>query len=239
MTNTFHFRTKALLTMAALTLVSPAPTLAEEMLLTVQPLGATWLKGNSTLHRWSCVSRDIDGYFQAGISETDALRFLDQMDSALRQGRPPPLPDFTLAGPLRSGIQINARTFDGGNSFMERDMRRALKSDSFPAIVFIFERFCGIDARYSQDMERTEYHLKLCGKLSLASVTRDVELSLRAHRADAATLQIHAAASLKMSDFGISPPTAFFGMLQAHDELDVLMDFAITLKNFENAGGGN
>ena len=59
------------------------------------------------------------------------------------------------------------------------------------------------------------------GSLTLASVTRPLQLQVSATGPD----RYRAITSVKQSDFGIKPYTAFFGALRVRDAVDVEVDF--------------
>jgi hypothetical protein len=62
----------------------------------------------------------------------------------------------------------------------------------------------------------------------LAGSSREVEVLVIAERLTRDRFRIRAELPLRMTDFGIQPPTALFGMVKAKDEL--LVRFDLTLK---------
>ena len=90
--------------------------------------------------------------------------------------------------------------------------RRVLGSDRHPTATFSatkFERTSGGDGVIN-------------GSLTLASVTRPLQLQVSQTEPD----HYRAITSVRQSDFGIKPYTAFFGTLRVRDAVDVEIDFS-------------
>ncbi len=63
--------------------------------------------------------------------------------------------------------------------------------------------------------------MAVTGTLTVAGVDRQVEHQVRITRLDDETFRIRGKLDLKMSWFDMEPPTAFLGLLKAHDEFRV------------------
>ena len=106
---------------------------------------------------------------------------------------------------------------------MERDLVRALRGDRNPQIEFTFTRVLGIE----HDIEQHLYRVGIEGVISLAGTSRTVSVTITASRVSPSRFRITAELPLRMSDFGIAPPTALLGMIHARDELRVRFDLLL------------
>ena len=78
----------------------------------------------------------------------------------------------------------------------------------------------------------TKHSLVANGNLTMAGVTKPVELHLIYKVLPGGELQISGSHALVMSDFNMVPPTAMMGTIKVGDE--VVVDFEITLTNTNN-----
>jgi polyisoprenoid-binding protein YceI len=108
---------------------------------------------------------------------------------------------------------------------MEHDMRSALRADQYPVIEFVFD---GLRGAIVHDIDRRSYTIPIAGDLTIAGTKREVELSITISRQTNDSFRVTATLPLRMSSFGIKPPTALFGLIQADDTLGVR--FNITME---------
>ncbi|HEX9065014.1 MAG TPA: YceI family protein [Streptosporangiaceae bacterium] len=92
--------------------------------------------------------------------------------------------------------------------------RKLLRADRFPAATFTAERFDG-----TVDGGGT-----IAGTLSLAGTDRPLRLTVT--RTDSSAY--HASASLRQTDFGIKPYTAFLGALKVSDQVRLEIDLDLS-----------
>lgn len=181
------------------------------------------LKGSSNLAEWRCsgtsviaeveidatvdkinevIDRVEDGNVSAWILTPEEARF--------------PRPHFWLSIPIES--------LRCGNRVMEGDLRRALDAEHYPAIEF---RFTRIDGALHRDMDRDLYETTVLGELSVAGVRRPVKLRVVAQRVSRSRFRLRAELPLRMTDFGVTPPTALFGLIKANNDLKVRFDLIL------------
>jgi polyisoprenoid-binding protein YceI len=65
------------------------------------------------------------------------------------------------------------------------------------------------------------YQIKAYGKLQIAGVTKDVMLLANAVQNSDKTINCSGTEKLKMSDYGIKPPTFMLGALKVADEVNI------------------
>ncbi len=127
-----------------------------------------------------------------------------------------PVPQFAMVIPIAA--------LRCGNAVMERDLRRALTADRFPSIEFRFKELHG---SIQHDIDRNDYTATIAGELSMAGTRKEIELSVVAQRIGRDRLRLQAELPLRMSDFGVKPPTALFGIVKARDKLVVRFDLTL------------
>ncbi len=97
------------------------------------------------------------------------------------------------------------------NRIMDNKTYDALKGDDFPEIKFI--------ASEKVTVPLSENGSKIKGKLSIAGKTKDTTLQFKINADGQNQIQVEGETKLKMSDFGIEPPTAMLGTLKTGDEI--------------------
>lgn len=110
---------------------------------------------------------------------------------------------------------------DCANRRMNRDLQDALQADRFPDIrLDVFRINLVPDARAEAEKKDTP-QVELIGRMTLAGVSRDVTIRLSGWLDE--RLRLHGMGSLdvKMTDFGVEPPTALLGLVKAHDDITI------------------
>lgn len=68
-------------------------------------------------------------------------------------------------------------------------------------------------------------------RITIAGMGRSVPIQARVRKMADNKLQIYAERPLKMSDFGIQPPTALMGMIKTNDDITIKLDLIVTIQN--------
>jgi hypothetical protein len=181
------------------------------------------LDGSSNVTDWRCSGTSLNGELTVAAPIEKINAVIDRIEdgnigvwmSDPSQGRFP-TPNFRLRVPIE--------TLRCGNAVMERDMNRALKADDHPTIEF---RFTQLKSGIEHDIDANTYRARIAGELVLAGSKRSVELTITAQRTAPDRFRIKAELPLRMTDFGITPPSALFGMVRAKNELVVRFDMTL------------
>ncbi len=153
--------------------------------------------GTSTLHDWTCTSKEVKGFVVLPKSWVD--------------GKPGKEEQVTEAN-----ISVAARSlFSGRGSIMDDKMYNALKDYDFPTITFHL-----VSGKITPS-EAGKAKLDVTGDLSLAGKTQRISLTLEGSRIDGSTFNFKGSKALKMSDFEVEPPTAMFGQIVTDDLVTV------------------
>jgi len=169
----------------------------------VAPESKLWIEGTSNLHGWSCTAEKFDA-----IIELDAAAAAELSTAAPK----------TLK---RVEVKVPVKALKCGHGGMDGNLYKALKADESPDISYIMATF---DAAAG---ENDGFILKTAGTLALAGKENKLAMDVVATRLPDGTVKAAGMVPIKMTDFGIKPPTAMFGTLRTGDEVKV--NFALTV----------
>jgi len=175
-----------------------------------------WLEGSSNVRDWRCNATTLD----ASVDLDDAGAHAS---------------DPTAIAHLRHvQVRVPTRGLTCGRSQMDNIMYRALHADDEPDCRDILGRF-DVVSRSGRDHE-----LVMQGTLRVAGQEHSVRLPIEVERLHDGTLRARGALPILMTDYGITPPTVFFGVLRTENRIivkfDLLIDQPATLAS--SAAGG-
>jgi polyisoprenoid-binding protein YceI len=169
----------------------------------VSPDSRLWIEGTSNLHGWSCKAEKFD----AAI-ELDAVA----------------VAEFATATPKvlkRVEVKVPVKALKCGHGGMDDNLYKALKADDTSEISYILATFDTAPG------EAEGFTLKTNGTLAIAGKENKLTMDVVATRLPDGTVKATGMVAIKMTDFGIKPPTAMFGTLRTGDEVKV--NFALTV----------
>jgi len=209
----------------SMVLFAPAAPAAGATRLTAGAASSVLLEGSSNVTGWRCRGTAVDARMLVATSADHINEVIDRIEdgqigvwmSSPSHGRFPE-PEFDLTIPVT--------TIQCGNRVMESDMRRALKADRYPTVAFAFRALRG---GIQHDLDTGLYRASIAGDLTLAGVTRTIDLPVSAQRISRSSFRIRAVLPLAMSDYGITPPTALFGAIRARNNLTVTFDLILEI----------
>ncbi|HTI39655.1 MAG TPA: YceI family protein [Vicinamibacterales bacterium] len=118
-------------------------------------------------------------------------------------------------------ISIGAATLTSPKGeALDKNMRKALKTDQFPEIRFRLARL--------ETTGKPAGTAKAIGTLIIAGVEREVALDITT-RADGGKLFVQGHLDLLMTDYGIKPPTAMMGMLKTDPKVTVTFETVLAV----------
>jgi hypothetical protein len=124
----------------------------------------------------------------------------------------------------RIELKVKTESFDCGKPFMNKDMYKALKSESHPEIEFVLAHAI-VDS--DRNTETRVSRFKAVGSLSLAGKTRRIEIQGQGEQLSDDRYRLAGNKTLLMSDFDIVPPTALMGLVRTHDRIVVQFDLLV------------
>ena len=119
-----------------------------------------------------------------------------------------------------ASLFVPVTQFDCGKARMNQDMYDALKADMHPTIRFTLGAVEAVDT----PSPLSDLKLHVAGYLTIAGTVRQVALEVRSQPLADGRYRATGALPLKMTDFGIEPPTALLGLVRAHDDIVVRFD---------------
>jgi polyisoprenoid-binding protein YceI len=164
--------------------------------------GTAAVSGTSTLHDWSAEGTAITGTARCSGPWT---------------GTAPKLLAIQLT------IPVNTLKSSEGSG-MDDTMYDALKMKANPLITFTLT---SANLQSHPSSGDSQYHYTASGQLTIAGAARAENLTLDVQPGDGNKLTIQTQAKLKMTDFGIKPPTAMMGMIRSGDDVTVTVTWQL------------
>ena len=199
-------RTNVRTTFLALAIILPvsgAWSVANELLV-LQPQSRLWIDGTSTIRSFSCKAGEVNAVVEA--SGANAIPSLLTGDKGVKAVR----------------VTVPSERMDCGNGTMNEHMRKAIKAKEFPTVVF---------RATSYDLARTSESVgvTLNGSLTLGGVEKPITVQAQAKPRADGMLVVSGTRELRMTEFGLKPPTLMLGTMKVDEKITV--GFEVVLKN--------
>ena len=117
---------------------------------------------------------------------------------------------------------LEVSQFDCGKKAINRDFRSTLKYKEYPFIQITLNELVLED---SADLVPNTAKVTI----SIAGVERKYDVPLHAFSSMEDRVIVGGSKTLYMTDFGLTPPSPLFGLVQVSDELDIVFDLVIRL----------
>lgn len=186
----------------AVLLLAPVAATSPRAGFTVLPQSKLWVDGTSSVRSFSCKATDFNVDLDAGPGLTAAV----------------------LAGQKAVKtvtVTVPAAKLDCANGTMNGHMREAIKAEEHPTIQF---KLTGYDIA-PKGADSVSGTLK--GTLSLGGATRDIEIPVVASNRGDGTLDVTGSYPLSLKNFGLKPPSLFFGRMKVGDVVKVNFDVLV------------
>jgi len=204
MTRTHVHATVALVMLFPALAAAPHRDLAPANALDLQPESRLWVAGTSTVRAFQCQAGAFDAKVES--SGADAVAAVLAGEKAVSTVE----------------VTIPAEKLDCRNGTMNEHMRKALKAKEFPTVVF---RATSYDlARMSESVGVT-----LNGTLTLGGVEKPITVNAQAKSGADGTLIVSGTREVRMTEFGLKPPTLMLGTMRVDEKITV--GFEVVLKN--------
>ena len=200
---------------ALITLAVAAAGAQETARVAVSPESKLWIEGTSNLHGWSCKATTLDAALE-----------LDAAAAAQVAVAPP-------KALKKVHVKVPVKSIKCGHGGMDGNLYKALKADESPDISYILATF---DAAPGE--VKDSFTLHTVGTLTIAGTENKISMDVIATRLPDGTVKATGMVPIKMTDFGIKPPTAIFGRLKTGDEVKVNFELSVGAKAIAAAVGG-
>ena len=193
---------------ATLALVMLLPALAaaprHETPLDLQPESRLWVAGTSTVRSFQCQAGAFDAKVESAGADAVAAVLAGQKAVSSVE------------------VTVPAEKLDCRNGTMNEHLRKAIKAKEFPTVVF---------RASSYDLARTSdsVSVTLNGSLTLGGVEKPITVKAFAKPGDNGTLIVSGTREVRMTEFGLKPPTLMLGTMKVDEKITV--GFDVVLKN--------
>lgn len=169
-----------------------------------------WFEGRSNVNEFECLAENYSG--QATLPEfNDPASLLNRITEV-----------------LSVQIEIEVDSIECGKNRMNKDLQEALKADTFPEITFTFQKADLLSRPETQD---DAFEVEVHGNLTVAGNTREISFKTNAYYLNDQRVRATGQTTIRMTDFGVEPPTALMGLIRADEELTVHFDLIATGNN--------
>ena len=168
----------------------------------VQPESKLWIAGTSTVRAFQCQAAAFDA--KVGSLGTNAVAAVLAGEKAVSN----------------VVVTVPAEKLDCRNGTMNEHMRKALKVDRFPTITFHV-------ASYDLAKAADGVNLTLTGTLTLGGVEKPITINATAKPGENGTLLVSGTREVRMTEFGLKPPTLMLGTLKVDERIKVGFDVVL------------
>ncbi len=196
--------------LAALALLAAGAGAQGTVRVSVDPESRLWIEGTSNLHEWSCKATALDATIE--------------VDAAAVQ--------LAVAPPKmlkRVQVKVPVKSLKCGHGGMDDNVYKALRADSDSQISYILGSF------EATPSETSDFSLRTVGTLLIAGKENTITMDVAAVRLPDGTIKATGTVPIKMTDYGIQPPTAIFGRLKTGNDVKVKFELTVGPKAIAEA----
>lgn len=189
-----------LLALAILVPASGAWTVANEQLV-LQPQSRLWIDGTSTIRSFTCRAGEVNAVVEVNGANAIPGLLTGEKDVKAVQ------------------VTVPAEKMDCGNGKMNDHMRNALKVAENPTITFTLKDY---DVTKNADGISGTIN----GTLDLGGVKKPISLQATGAN-EGGMLHVNGVYELKMTEYGLKPPTLMFGRIKVGETVKVGFDLLL------------
>ena len=188
--------------------VAPDSGFLEKKQFTILKTSKLFLTGTTNVNTFKC---DCEDYFPP------------QTFSAEKNGN--------TASFRNASIKMRTQKFNCKNAKMNRDMHKALKADKFPQIqIALVETHFNPDQLKNGNSDHW-YDVRAKVHLTITDVRRTQIIQAKYQKHSTNRFTLRGAKSLKMTDYGIEPPEALFGLIKVDDEITFNFNLDVAIED--------
>ena len=158
-----------------------------------------WLEGTSTLHNFKCDVKQI-----VGKIKTSSELFS-------------PTPQSSL---VEANITIPVKKIVNDDEDLTENMHEAFNEEKFPQIKF------KLTSNDLSSVNPKSIKAKVNGELTISGVTKLVSFDV-IFKDNSGSIAVTGNTVVKMTDYGIKPPTMFLGTIKAGNEVKVFFELSL------------
>jgi polyisoprenoid-binding protein YceI len=127
-------------------------------------------------------------------------------------------------------VTVPVEALDCKKGTMNRKAQKALDADDHPEITFDLNA-----ATVAPATDEGDFVVNATGTLTIAGATQPAEVTAQGYRLDNGQVRFKGSYPMKMTDFGVDPPSAMLGTLKTGDEVVVHFDVVAAPSTLEAA----
>lgn len=172
----------------------------------VEESSRLYIKGTSNVNNFTCYCED---QFGSQVFEAEPKGYVTRFQ--------------------QTKISLTTERFNCKNRKIDQDLQKALRSDQYPYIqVALSETQC--DPRYFQQASTGWWDVTAKVRITIAGVSKDHTVYAKARMVGPKRLQVKGEKALRMTDFGIAPPVAMFGLIKVNDDITFCLDLILQVE---------
>jgi len=181
--------------------LAPLMAASTRVPLDLQPESKLTISGTSTVRSFQCQAAAFDAKVESSSGAVTAILAGEKAVSSVL-------------------VTVPAEKLDCRNGTMNEHMRKALKVDKFPTIVF------KVDS-YDLTKEADAVAVKLNGTLTLGGVEKPITVAAQAKAGDNGALLVSGTQEVRMTEFGLKPPSLMLGTMKVDERIKVGFDVVL------------
>ena len=211
---------RATLRAAFVALLAGLPTIAvgsaaraqQTTRIAVTPDSKLWIEGTSNLHGWSCKAETFEATLD--VDAAAAVEIAAAAPKAIK----------------RVEVRVPVKALKCGHGGMDNNLYKALNADRTPEVTYILATL-----EAGPGAARDSFTLQTQGTLTIAGKQNMLAMDVSATRLADGAVRATGVVPIKMTDYGIQPPTALFGRLKTGDEVKVKFELTVGAKAIANS----
>ena len=184
----------------------PAEATARQIRFAIAPQSTLMLYGNSTLHKFSFEAQKIAGELTVA---TDSMR-KNPLEAVVndRQGQ----------------VSIPVVQLKSGEKGLDKNMRKAMEAKKYPEITFTLKDIQNVEESDSAGNWKT---MQAQGLLEISGTENQITLDIRGTQVSDTKLRFTGQTNLRMTDYGIEPPTMRLGAIKTENKMKITFNIII------------
>ena len=158
------------------------------------------IKGTSNVTDFTCKCEEVFPRLQMTINQTT-----------------------TKAEFKKTALSLRAKKLDCGNKAMNSDMYETMKADDYPNIEL------QLLESEALDLKEEWTTIQASANLTIAGTTRKETFTIQAKKIDELQYRFKGAKSLKMTDYGMTPPRPMLGLIKVKDLIVLDLDLTVSV----------
>ena len=171
-----------------------------------QPGSQVKIDGTSNIHDWTVTGQIISGFMEVSTDFDKDLKTLA------------PLPKVEVTIPVRS--------LKSGNKKMDEVMQEHMNMKANPKIEY---KLTAMTLKSEPKSPNGPAEYASTGDLTVSGVKKSIEMPVTIERVDAGKLKVKCTITMKMTDFGIKPPSPkiAMGLISTGDEVKLAIEWLL------------